>query len=224
MDALENRRARLAVPLMTPEPEPFAPEGVRGFLHRPAAEAPAAIVLAHGASSNANAPLLVAVCGFFAAAGWLALRIDLPFRQSRAGGPPSPSTAGRDRDGLRGAVEAIRAQGVKRIVLGGHSYGGRQSTMLAAEDPAVANALLLLSYPLHAPGKAQLRTAHLPDLRTPCVFVHGERDPFGSIAEMRDALKLIPAGTRLIEVPKAGHELKNPPLEQIEAAVRSALG
>ncbi len=71
------------------------------------------------------------------------------------------------------------------VILGGHSYGGRQSTMLAAEEPGLVEALLLLSYPLHPPGKpAQPRTAHFPALRTPALFVHGTKDPFGTIEEL----------------------------------------
>jgi hypothetical protein len=81
--------------------------------------------------------------------------------------------------------------------------------MLAAEEPDVAAALLLLSYPLHPPKKpAQLRTAHLPGLRTRCVFVHGTRDAFGTIAELETALTLIPAETRLLHVAGAGHDLR----------------
>ncbi len=80
--------------------------------------------------------------------------------------------------------------------------------MLAAEQPGLIDALLLLSYPLHPPRRpTELRTAHLPDLRTPALFVHGARDPFGSIEEMRRALALIPARTQLVEIPAAGHEL-----------------
>ena len=100
-----------------------------------------------------------------------------------------------------------------RIFLGGHSYGGRQSTMLSAAEPDLVSGLLLLSYPLHPPRKPeQLRTAHFPDLRTPALFVHGVRDPFGSPEEMQTALALIPAETSLIMIPKAGHELiaRNP--------------
>ncbi len=78
--------------------------------------------------------------------------------------------------------------------------------MVAAEDPSVADALLLLSYPLHPPGDAEkLRTAHFAQLRTPVLFVHGTRDPFGSIAEMEAALKLIPARTKLEVVEGAPH-------------------
>jgi predicted alpha/beta-hydrolase family hydrolase len=95
------------------------------------------------------------------------------------------------------------------VYLGGHSYGGRQATMLAAEDPTVADGLLLFSYPLHPPEKpAQLRTAHFPQLRTPAVFVHGTKDPFGTPAEIKSAITAIPAATRLMVVESAGHDLK----------------
>jgi hypothetical protein len=80
--------------------------------------------------------------------------------------------------------------------------------MLVADDPDVAKALLLLSYPLHPPGKPeQLRTAHFPELRTPCVFVHGTTDPFGSIDELTAAAKAIPAPTLIFPIERAGHDL-----------------
>src|SRR5208283_483441 len=111
--------------------------------------------------------------------GVCVLRYDLPFRQKRPHGPPSPSTSAADREGLRDAVAAMRAIVPGRVFLGGQSYGGRQASMLAAECPQLAAALLLLSYPLHPPGKPeQPRTAHFPALRTPSLFVHGPRDPF----------------------------------------------
>lgn len=83
--------------------------------------------------------------------------------------------------------------------------------MLAASDPALAGALLLLSYPLHPPkAPAQLRTAHFPNLRTPALFVHGARDRFATIDELTAALKLIPARAQLLPVEAAGHELLTP--------------
>ena len=95
-----------------------------------------------------------------------------------------------------------------RVSLGGHSYGGRQASMLVAEDETIADALLLLSYPLHPPDKPQqLRTAHFANLRTPALFVHGSRDPFGSLDEMRAALSLIPTYTELVAIEGAGHDL-----------------
>lgn len=166
-------------------------------------------MLTHGAGSDCRAPLLVAMANAFVQAGLSVLRCDLPFRQARPSGPPHPSKAAGDRAGLRAAVEALRAECAGDIYLGGHSYGGRQASMLAAEDPAIAPALLLLSYPLHPPNKPeQLRTAHFPALRTRAVFVQGMTDPFASVDEMQQALKLIPAETTLLTIDKAGHDLR----------------
>jgi uncharacterized protein len=80
--------------------------------------------------------------------------------------------------------------------------------MLAAAEPGFVDRLLLLSYPLHPPQRPdQLRTAHLPSLQTPAMFVHGMRDGFGSIDELTAALKLIRARTELVPIAGAGHEL-----------------
>ncbi len=136
------------------------------------------------------------------------LRFDLPYRQERPHGPPFPAQAARDREGIRRAVEALREGSPAKVYLAGHSYGGRQSTMLAAEQQGLVDALLLLSYPLHPPRKPeQLRTAHFPNLRTPALFVHGTRDPFGSIDELREALRTIPARTELEAITGAPHGL-----------------
>jgi uncharacterized protein len=186
---------------------------VRGWVHTPHDPSGDALVLTHGAGGNCTAPLLVALAGTFCGHGYTVLRCDLPFRQHKAFGPPFPGNAERDRAGLHNAVAALRKSVSSKsedgkIFLGGHSYGGRQATMLCAEEPELASGLLLLSYPLHPPGKPdQLRTQHLPNLRTPSLFVHGMRDPFGSIEQMRKALQLIPANHKLVEVEGAGHDL-----------------
>ena len=166
------------------------------------------LLLTHGAGSNRNAPLLVAVANAFSAAGIEVSRYDLPYRQDRPKGPPRPGDAERDRQGLRAEISAARAKGFDQVWIGGHSYGGRQSSMLAAERPGIADRLLLLSYPLHPPRKPlQLRTGHFAKLETPALFVHGMRDPFGSVAELEEARLLIPAETRLLTVESAGHDL-----------------
>jgi predicted alpha/beta-hydrolase family hydrolase len=188
--------------------EVSAEPAVRGFLHEPAQPNDDALVLTHGAGVNCQSKLLIVLANAFADAGYLVLRCDLPFRQSRPHGPPFPAMAARDREGLRRAVEILRPRTPGQIFLGGHSYGGRQASMLAAEQPQLVTGLLLLSYPLHPPRKpAELRTAHFPQLRTPALFVHGGRDPFGSHEEMRSALALIPVRSLLLEVEGAGHEL-----------------
>ena len=166
------------------------------------------LVLTHGAGGNCQAKLLVAVGNAFAEEGLIVLRCDLPFRQSRPHGPPFPAMAVRDREGLQRALEFIRKRAAGKVFLGGHSYGGRQATMLVADNPELADGLLLLSYPLHPPRKpTELRTAHFSKLRARSLFVHGSRDPFGSHQEMNSALKLIPAETMLMEVEGAGHDL-----------------
>ena len=155
-----------------------------------------------------NAPLLVAVDHAFRAAGFEVLRFNLAFRQRRPFGPPSPPTATQDRQSLREAVAEMRKRVNGPVVLGGHSYGGRQATLLAADKPGLADALLLLSYPLHPPNKPeQLRTAHFPALRTPALFVHGSKDPFGTMEEMRTALESIPAKKELLALSGLGHDL-----------------
>jgi predicted alpha/beta-hydrolase family hydrolase len=196
---------------------------VRGFLHAPEQANGDGLVLTHGAGANCQTKLLIALANAFSNAGYLVLRCDLPFRQSRPGGPPFPAMAARDREGLRRAMDLLRSETSGRIFLGGHSYGGRQGSMLAAEQPQLVAGLLLLSYPLHPPRKFdQLRTTHFPQLKTPSLFVHGGRDPFGSHEEMKAALALIPARTMLLEIEGAGHELlgkkahENLPAEIVE--------
>ncbi len=181
---------------------------VRGFLHFPESPNGDALILTHGAGSDCTAPLLVALSDSFVGHGYAVLRCDLPFRQDRRTGPPSPSNAERDRAGLANAVTVLRRNVTGRIFLGGHSYGGRQVTLLCADEPDLVSGLLLLSYPLHPPRKPeQLRIQHLPNLRTPSLFVHGTRDPFGSVEEMSKALRLVPAKTELMRVEGAGHDL-----------------
>src|SRR5277367_4618101 len=181
---------------------------VRGFLHRPMVSGLDGLVLTHGAGANRDAPLLVALADAFCASGLTVLRCDLPFRQARPHGPPPRGSAERDQEGLRAATESMRGLVSGRVFLGGHSYGGRQASMLAASEPRLVARLLLLSYPLHPPQRpGELRTAHFPDLQTPALFVSGNRDGFGSIDELGLALKLIPARTELLTVTGAGHEL-----------------
>jgi predicted alpha/beta-hydrolase family hydrolase len=196
---------------------------VRGFLHRPETAARGALALTHGAGSNCGAPLLVALAEAFASSGILVLRCDLPFRQARPHGPPFGNGA-QDRAGLRRAVEVLREIAPGRIYLGGHSYGGRQASMLVAAEPGLADALLLCSYPLHAPGKPERpRMAHFPKLRMPALFVHGSRDPFGSLEEMRAALGIIPAPVELLVIEGAGHDLGRGRAEVARRAVEAWL-
>src|SRR5215831_15077335 len=120
-----------------------AEPAVRGFLHEPARPSGHGLVLTHGAGANCQSKLLVGLAHAFSdIAGFMVLRCDLPFRQKRAQGPPFPGGAENDREGLRRAVELLSKSLSGKVFLGGHSYGGRQATMLASDDQQLVAGLL----------------------------------------------------------------------------------
>jgi predicted alpha/beta-hydrolase family hydrolase len=181
---------------------------LRGSLHRPEMPNGDGLVFTHGAGGNAQGPMLVALAEAFARNGVTVLRCDLPFRQNRSVGPPRPGDAARDRAGLKCAVEAMRKLAPGRVFLGGQSYGGRQATMLIADEPGLVDGLLLTSYPLHPPGKPQqLRVEHFPKVKVPTLFVEGTKDPFATLDEIKSAVKMIPARTDILVIDGVGHDL-----------------
>lgn len=187
---------------------PFHNGSTIGYLHSPSGHPGDGIILTHGAGGDCQSPLLVLLADALTSRGLTVLRYNLAFRQQRPYGPPFPAQSAEDRRSLEQAVAEMRQIVRGQIFLGGHSYGGRQASILASEQPGLTDRLLLLSYPLHPPNKPQqLRTAHFADLHTPALFVHGTKDPFGTIEELRAALELIPAATSLSIVEPAGHDL-----------------
>jgi len=105
------------------------------------------------------------------------------------------------------ALEVYREQlaGRRDIVIGGVSFGGRIASMIAAEDQVAG--LVLLSYPLHPPGKPdQQRVAHLGAIRCPVLFLSGESDPFAQLGLLRPAVRLVP-NVELVTYPHVGHGL-----------------
>lgn len=167
------------------------------------------VIVAHGAGSNRDSAILRAVSDSLTGRGLAVARIDLPYRQDRPKGPPSPSKAGRDRDGIRAAIVELRSVAGGPLILGGHSYGGRQASMVVAEGVDGVDGLLLTSHPLHPPGKPErARTEHLPDITVPTLIVHGRSDAFGTSAEFADAIGLLGGPVHLLDVDKADHSLK----------------
>ena len=205
-------------------PETFTADGVVADIYRPDGRPRAVLVLAHGAGGNRQTAIMRAYGVEFSARGLFVACIDLPYRQRRPKGPPSPSTAAADRDGIRAACATLRAESDGPLIVGGHSYGGRQSSMATAEDgTALADGLLLTSYPLHPPGKPdRLRTEHLPSITVPTLVVHGSTDPFGTTDEMTRAIGLIDAPTHIVELEKVGHDL-NPKRKPTAALTADAI-
>nr|WP_174555410.1 alpha/beta fold hydrolase [Rhodococcus rhodnii] len=199
---------------------------VRGFLHEPEGEIVAGLALTHGAGGSSESDLVVSLARGFADAGLLVLRYDMPYRQRKPKGPPNPSRAGEDRVGIAEAIGVVREMvpGLP-VVAGGQSYGGRQTSMIVAERPELADALVLTSYPLHAPGRAdRMKTAHLPDITVPTVIVHGSKDTFATTPEIEDAAAMIPAPVTLVEIEGARHDLSPTKFAVVTPAVDAVLG
>jgi predicted alpha/beta-hydrolase family hydrolase len=198
-------------------------EQIAGIAHEPGGKPEGVVLLTHGAGGSREAPLLRRICDEWAGRGWLAVRYNLPYRQRRPKGPPSGSAAS-DQAGVVEAVRYARSITKGPVIAGGHSYGGRMTSMVVADGTADVDVLTLFSYPLHPPGKPErARIEHLPRIATPTVFTHGTADPFGSIDELRPAAALIPAGAEIVEITGARHDLGSKSLDVPALAVDAAL-
>ena len=204
-------------------------ERIAGVAHVPGGEPAGVVVLTHGAGGSRESPVLVRTCEEWARRGWLAVRYNLPFRRRRPTGPP-PGSVAAEAAGVADAIALARTLADGPVIAGGHSYGGRLTSMVIAEERGGVAALTLFSYPLHPPGRPErLRTDHFRSITAPTVFTHGTSDPFGSIAELRAAARLIPAPTELVEVGGVGHDLgfsatkarvEDVPAHAVDAALR----
>lgn len=201
---------------------------IAGITHEPQAEAgrtpKGVVVLTHGAGGSRESKLLQQVCDEWADRGWLAVRYNLPYRRRRPKGPP-PSSAATDRAGIIEAITLCRGLADGPLIAGGHSYGGRQTSMVVATGEASTDVLALFSYPVHPPGKPErTRTEHLRNITVPTVFTHGTSDPFGTLTEVRDAAALIAAPTGIVEITGARHDLGSKTLDVAGLAVNAVLG
>ena len=196
---------------------------IAGIAHEPSGIPAGVVVLTHGAGGSRESTLLQRICDEWAGRGWLAVRYNLPYRRRRPKGPPSGSAA-TDRAGIVEAIDVCRGLAEGPLIVGGHSYGGRQTSMVVAAAEVMVDVLTLFSYPVHPPGKPErARTEHLPDITVPTVFTHGTSDPFGTPAELRDAAALISAPTEVVEITGARHDLGSKTLDVPALAVDAAL-
>jgi predicted alpha/beta-hydrolase family hydrolase len=165
------------------------------------------ILLAHGAGSDRDHSTLVALAQAFPPCE----RMDFPYRKAGKKLPDKAEVA------VAAIVEAAGKLETP-LFLGGRSFGGRMCSLAVAQGLRSAG-LILLSYPLHPPGKPdRMRTEHFPLLRCPCLFITGLRDPFGTPAEFELALRPIPGPVTTVWLP-GGHEPKNQ-----DAAIVKAVG
>jgi hypothetical protein len=153
---------------------------------------PVGLVLTPGASARRDQSGLVAIDEAVTKVGLTVERVDFPGPAAGKRRPDSPAVC---IDTIRTATselaERLRVP-TRRVAIGGRSMGGRMCSMAAAEGLEVA-ALVLVSYPLHPPGRPErLRTAHFPDLDLPCLFVSGRRDAFAAPAELERETEAIP--------------------------------
>jgi predicted alpha/beta-hydrolase family hydrolase len=155
------------------------------------------LLLAPGAGAGRDQPALVAIDKRASAAGAEVVRMDFPYRKAGRKSPDRPPVL------LAAVAEEAEALGgrAQRFVLGGRSMGGRICSMAVAGGLEAAG-LVLVSYPLHPPGRPdRLRTEHFPSIAVPCLFVSGTRDQFGSPDELQTATTAItgPVTHRWIE-------------------------
>lgn len=170
----------------------------------------AGVLVAPGASATRDHPTLLALDAALTAAGVPVRRIDVP-----RGASAAPA---RIREEAQAFADEL-GTGTDRLVVGGRSFGGRMSSLAVADGLAVAG-LLLLSYPLHPPGRpTDLRVAHLPGLAVPVLAVSGTQDPYGTPDELTTHLAAVAGPVTLVLVPGA-HAPADPP---VVAAVRDWL-
>ncbi|MEG3616131.1 alpha/beta family hydrolase [Isoptericola haloaureus] len=170
---------------------------------------PAGLLLTPGAGADREHQTLRAVEDHLAALDppLPVTRVDFPYRIAGRRAPDRPSVAVPH---VRTEAEAFADRlGVTtdRLLLGGRSYGGRMCSMAVAEGLPAAG-LVLLSYPLHPPGKpSTLRVDHFGHLDVPVLFVSGDKDPFGRPEELAEHAAAIPGPVTQVTLAGA-HDVK----------------
>lgn len=156
--------------------------------------APSGLVLTHGAGGDSSHRLLIAMEERLELPVW---RMDFPYRREGRRAPDrAPKLVAALREEVAVAAETLGVD-PGRLAFGGRSMGGRICSMAVAEG-LPATAVILLSYPLHPPGKPEkLRVEHWPDLAVPTLFVNGDRDPFGTPEELDAHIGTVAGATRV---------------------------
>lgn len=150
------------------------------------------VLLAPGAGADRDQSALVAIDRATTAVGGSCRRFDFPYRKAGRQSPDKPEVLLATVRAEAASLAAEAAIAPVRIFAGGRSMGGRMCSMAVAEGMPAAG-LVLVSYPLHPPGRPERsRTEHFVQLTVPCLFVSGTKDPFGSPEELEAALSAVP--------------------------------
>lgn len=166
------------------------------------------LLLTPGAGADRNQSALVAMDAAAQAMGVAVERMDFPYRLAGRKSPDRPPVLlAAVAEGAARLAERARLA-PELLVLGGRSMGGRICSMAVA-DGLPAAGLVLVSYPLHPPGRPEkLRTEHFPALDVPCLFLSGTRDAFGTPAELEAATAAIPGRITHIWLDGCDHGLR----------------
>ncbi|KAA0232814.1 MAG: hypothetical protein JJLCMIEE_01972 [Acidimicrobiales bacterium] len=176
-----------------------------------------AVLLTHGAGSDRDHHTLLALAD--ALAPTPVERIDFPYRREGRKAPDrAPKLVSCISDEAAALAERVGCD-LDEIVYGGRSLGGRMCSLAVAEGLPAAG-LVLISYPLHPPGKPdKMRVDHLPDIDVPCLFVSGDRDPFGTPAELELATAAVRGPVTHVWVEGGRHDIKGGDQQIVDAVV-----
>lgn len=175
-----------------------------------AARHSATLILAHGAGAGQRHPFMTGFARALSERGLHILTFNFLYTaQGRRVPDRMPQLVACYRAVMAAAREHVPTAR-DRLFIGGKSMGGRAATHVAADDPAVSIAgLVLLGYPLHPPGRPdQLRDAHLPGVGRPMLFIQGSRDTFGTPSELKPILGSLSPLPTLHTVDGGDHSFK----------------
>ena len=169
------------------------------------------LILGHGAGGGQTGSFMVTFATELAARGIDAVTFNFFYAEHRRGAP--------DKNDLleacyRAVIQAVRKHPKLRrnkLAIGGKSMGGRIASQVAASGVSDIAGLVFLGYPLHPPGRPeQLRAKHLPDIKSPMLFVQGSRDTFGTADELRKVMNEFNAPAELFVIESGDHSFKVP--------------
>ena len=174
------------------------------------------IILGHGAGAGQLHPFMQLFANGLAERGCDVLTFNFSYmEQGRHVPDPKAKLEACYRAVIRAAQEHKKLQG-NRLVLGGKSMGGRIASQVAAlpaegSTPLSVAGLIFLGYPLHPPGRPdKLRDAHLPQIKSPMLFIQGSRDAFGTQEEIGAVIKRLHLPATLHAIAGGDHSLKVP--------------